>query len=186
MSFPVSARTSHVLPWSMWPAVPTVSGMRRRRRRPRRARRRRGCGSRAGAFRRGRSRPRRLAGAERRGELLLERAGEARQLGEGERAAAHTGDGLLDRPAGQLGEALGAGANSGGRLADHPQHRDVAVERQRPLERRERELVGPESPLERVAAESLDELGATDDDAGLRAAEQLVAREAHEIGAGGE
>src|SRR5918994_6128250 len=29
VSFPVSARTSHVLPWSMWPAVPTVSGMAR-------------------------------------------------------------------------------------------------------------------------------------------------------------
>ena len=27
MSFPVSARTSHVLPWSMCPAVPTVSGI---------------------------------------------------------------------------------------------------------------------------------------------------------------
>jgi hypothetical protein len=26
VSFPVSARTSHVLPWSTWPAVPTVSG----------------------------------------------------------------------------------------------------------------------------------------------------------------
>ena len=27
VSLPVSARTSHVLPWSMWPAVPTVSGI---------------------------------------------------------------------------------------------------------------------------------------------------------------
>src|SRR5207247_2537329 len=28
VSLPVSARTSQVLPWSMWPAVPTVSGIR--------------------------------------------------------------------------------------------------------------------------------------------------------------
>src|SRR3954447_2117085 len=27
VSLPVSARTSHVLPWSMWPAVPTVRGI---------------------------------------------------------------------------------------------------------------------------------------------------------------
>ena len=27
VSLPVRARTSHVLPWSMWPAVPTVSGI---------------------------------------------------------------------------------------------------------------------------------------------------------------
>src|ERR671923_95180 len=27
VSLPVKARTSHVLPWSMWPAVPTVSGV---------------------------------------------------------------------------------------------------------------------------------------------------------------
>src|SRR5919204_3194020 len=29
VSLPVSPRTSHVLPWSMWPAVPTVSGIER-------------------------------------------------------------------------------------------------------------------------------------------------------------
>src|SRR2546425_1272347 len=28
VSLPVSARTSHVLPWSMWPAVPTVEDCR--------------------------------------------------------------------------------------------------------------------------------------------------------------
>ena len=39
---------------------------------------------------------------------------------------------------------------------------------------------------ERMAAQPLDELGPADDDPGLRPAEQLVAREADEIGAGGE
>ena len=64
--------------------------------------------------------------------------------------------------------------------------RAVEVERERPLERGERELVGAERALERMAAEPLDELGAADDDPGLRPAEQLVAREADEVGAGGE
>ena len=91
--------------------------------------------------------------------------------------------------AGELGEPLGAGANGPAGSAtsrDHPQHRDVAVERERSLERRERQLVGPQSPLERVAAEALDEVGAPDDDPRLRAAEELVAGEADEVGAGGE
>ena len=60
---------------------------------------------------------RRLALPQRRGERLLDRAGEARQLGERQRAAADAGDRLLDRAAGQLREALGAGADRLGRLA---------------------------------------------------------------------
>ena len=75
-------------------------------------------------------------------------------------------------------------------LAQHAQHRDplrrVEVEQERPLERGERQLVGAERALERVAAQPLDELGAADDDPGLRPAEQLVAGEADEVGAGGE
>ena len=54
---------------------------------------------------------------------------------------------------------------------------------ERPLERRERQLVGTQRPLQRVPAQPLDEIGAPDDDARLRAAEKLVAREADEIGA---
>ena len=64
--------------------------------------------------------------------------------------------------------------------------RPVEVERERPLERGERQLVGAQRALERVAPEPLDQVGAPDDDPGLRAAEQLVAGEADEIGAGGE
>ena len=47
-------------------------------------------------------------------------------------------------------------------------------------------LSGAERALERVAAEPLDEIGAAGDDPGLRPAEQLVAREADEVRAGGE
>src|SRR6266545_2597101 len=88
VSFPVRARTSHVLPWSMWPAVPTVSAIAP------------GAPSSAGACHRvghlvdlavGESaavekQPSvaddsdhgRLAGAQRAGQLFLDRAGVAR------------------------------------------------------------------------------------------------------------
>ena len=62
----------------------------------------------------------------------------------------------------------------------------VEVERERPLERRQGELVGAQRALERMPPQPLDELGAAGDDPGLRAAEQLVAGEADEVGAGGE
>ncbi len=80
-----------------------------------------------------------------------------------------------------------------GGLAEHAQHGHlprgplgVEVERERPLERREGELVGAERALERVAAQALDEVGAPRDDPRLRPAEQLVAREGDEVGARGE
>ena len=64
----------------------------------------------------------------------------------------------------------------------------VAVEvRERDgFERGERDLVGPQRTRERMPREQRDEIGATDDDPGLRSAEQLVARERHERGAGVE
>ena len=130
--------------------------------------------------------------AEPRGQLL-ERAREALDLGQRERAAADAARGLLDLAAGQRGEALRPLADVAGGLGEHPQHRDlaqrplrVAVERERALERRERELVGPQRALERVAAQALDEVGPAGDDARLRPAEQLVAREADEVCARGE
>src|SRR3954453_15244445 len=108
VSLPVSARTSHVLPWSMCPAVPTVSGVAARL--PTRT------GSRAHGLDRARDfldvavRERAaveqepavahdrddwwIGGAKRRRELLIERAREARQLGERQRAAAGAGDRL--------------------------------------------------------------------------------------------
>ncbi len=117
--------------------------------------------------------------AERRRELLVERAREARQLGERQRAAADACDGLLDGAAGERGEPLRARPHAV--VAQHPQHRNplrrVEVERERSLERRERQLVRAQRALQRMAAQLLDELGAADDDARLRAAEQLVAGE---------
>ena len=59
----------------------------------------------------------------------------------------------------------------------------VGEQRERPLERRQRQLVRAERALERMPAEPLDEVGAADDDPGLRPAEELVAREADEVGA---
>ena len=193
VSLPVSARTSHVLPWSMWPAVPTVSGMRRPRRRPRRAPRPRACGSRAAAGRRARSRHRRLVPAQRRGERLLDRAGERRQLVQRQRAAADARrPSPRPRRRRRLRDARRARAPLR-RLAQHAQHRHlgeralgVEIEQQRPLERGEAELVDAQRAVERMAPQPLDEVGAADDDPRLRAAEQLVAAEADEVGAGGE
>ena len=54
------------------------------------------------------------------------------------------------------------------------------------LERRERELVDAQRALERMPAEAFDELRAAEHDPGLRAAEELVARETDEVGAGRE
>src|SRR5262249_27610740 len=71
------------------------------------------------------------------------------------------------------------------------QHWDLAqcalrleVERERPLERRERELVRAHRALQRMAPQTLDELRGPDDDPRLWPAEELVAREADELGAG--
>ena len=75
-------------------------------------------------------------------------------------------------------------------LREHPEDGDplrrFEMEQQRALERGERELVDPQRPLEWMPAQSFDELGCAEHDARLRAAEQLVAREADEVGAGRE
>jgi hypothetical protein len=63
---------------------------------------------------------RRLAGAERPRELLFDRAREARQLGEWQRAAADSGDGFLDLAADRGGQPLGSRLNRLGRLVQHP------------------------------------------------------------------
>ena len=75
---------------------------------------------------------------------------------------------------------------------EHRQHGDLApralglaVEPQRRLERREAQLVEPQRARQRVARGGGDRLGAPDHQAGLRPAEQLVAREADERGARG-
>ena len=59
----------------------------------------------------------------------------------------------------------------------------IAVDAQRGLERRQRELVDAQRARQRVPAAGCDRIGAAGQDAGLRTAEQLVAREADEIAA---
>ena len=131
----------------------------------------------------------RLAESKRLRELLLDRARSARKLRERKRAAADTRDGVLDLAADERGEPLGPGADDLDRLVEHAQHghvvarRRIESERERPLECGQRELVRAQRALKRMSAQPLDEFRPTDDDPGLRPAEELVAREADEIGA---
>ena len=134
---------------------------------------------------------RRLAAPQRRGERLLERAREARQLGERQRAAADARHRLLDRAADRAPRAAPRGRapsppSSRSMRSTGIRSRRVEVEPQRPLERGERQLVRAQRALQRMAPQPLDEIGPADDDARLRAAEQLVAGEADEVGARGE
>ena len=136
----------------------------------------------------------RLAEPQRRRERLLDRAGDARQLGERQRPAADARDGLLElarrraprgaRPAPAPSSIGSSSIRSTG--ISRRARSGIGQERERPLERRERQLVGAQRPLQRMPAQPLDELRAADDDPRLRPAEQLVAGEADEVGAGGE
>jgi hypothetical protein len=130
-----------------------------------------------------------LRATQRGRELLLDGAREARELGQGEGAAADSGDGLLDLAADQGGEPLGTRADGVRRLVERAQHRHLAacecrveVERERSLECGQGQLVGPQGALQRMPAEALDELGAADDEPGLGPAQELVAGEADEVG----
>ena len=194
VSFPVRARTSQVLPWSMWPAVPTVSGMREPRRRRRRARRRRACGSRAAACRRGRSRSPagRTRGAWARATPRPRRRRTASSASGSAPPPTRRTVSSTSPPTAAASRSARA-RTTGGVLAEHPQHGHLAqrplgveVEQQRSLERGEAELVDAQRAVQRMPAQALDQVGAADDDSGLRAAEQLVAAEADEVGAGGE
>ena len=74
---------------------------------------------------------------------------------------------------------------------DHPVHGDLAVragrvQGQRRLQRGGLQLVDPHRARERVLAQLRDQVGATDDAAGLGAAEELVAAERDEVGAVGQ
>ena len=74
---------------------------------------------------------------------------------------------------------------------DHPVHGDLAVragrvEGQRRLQPSGLQLVDPHRARERVLAQLCDQVGATDDAAGLGATEELVAAERDEVGAVGQ
>ena len=62
----------------------------------------------------------------------------------------------------------------------------IAIEPQRRLERGEADLVDAQRPLHRVILDPPDQILSADDEAGLRAAQKLVAGEGDEIGAGGD
>ena len=118
-----------------------------------------------------------------------------RQLEARRRAAAERHAGLLQvrpQPGGAgdrlelPGQPLRAPRDGVERFAELPKDREgihLAGEqcRRGPVERGERHLVETQRARERVAAQRRDEIGAADDDPGLGAAEQLVAREAHEV-----
>ncbi len=121
----------------------------------------------------------------------VERDRGALQVEQRQRAAAHPGDAVDHVPAGLLGEATGAGGEGRRVGVEHREHRDrrprvggVAVEAERRLERRERQLVDPHRAGERVAAAGGDGVALADEQPGLRAAEELVAREADDGRAG--
>ena len=134
----------------------------------------------------------RIAEPQRLRQRLLDRARRARELRERKRAAPDARDRLLHLAADELGEALGTRAHGLDRLVEHPQHGHLVArgrverERQRPLERGERELVRAQCALEWMTPQPLDEIGAPDDDARLRPAEELVPGEADEIGSGAQ
>ena len=77
-----------------------------------------------------------------------------------------------------------------GPSGDHPPDRDLAdgqtgpVQPERRGERGERRLVGSGRSSQRVLAQPGDEVGPTDDQAGLRTADELVAAERDDVGAG--
>ena len=76
-----------------------------------------------------------------------------------------------------------ADARAGAPPAARRQPIGVGIEPQHRLERRQPDLVEPQRALQRVAGEPRDQLGAADDEPGLRAAEQFVAAEGDEVGA---
>ena len=90
-------------------------------------------------------------------------------------------------------DALGERSDLGARPHERAQHRHLAdealrvrVHRKESAESGERQLVDPHRALDGVASHGGDEIGPTRDDAGLRAAQQLVAAEGDEIRTRGE
>ena len=73
------------------------------------------------SVRRGDADDRRVAGAQRARQLLLDRAGEARQLGQRQRAAADPRDGLLDLAGDAFGQPLGPRPDRLSGLCGHAQ-----------------------------------------------------------------
>ena len=196
-SIPVSARTSVDLPWSTCPAVATraASARRQHRARPprsssppgataRRSSRQRPCSSRPstagspGAQGRARSAP-----AARRPRWAASTPGAPPPP----TVAVESTPSRRPRPRQPRGERLGAGAQQvrGLGVQRGPDRRDRAAQRR--LQRRQRQLVDAHRAGQRMPADPLDErsarAGRAEQQPGLRAAEQLVARGGHQRGA---
>jgi hypothetical protein len=182
----------------MCPAVPRTSGLTPARRAPRRrrsrSRRRRASARRAAAGVLDAADEGRVTGAQPGGQgvgrAAGQRHGRAGQLEQRQGPAADLRTGLDELAADQLGQALRARARV---LGEHPQDGDlgerarrIAVQRERGLERGERELVDAHRACERVAPAGGDRLVRADHQAGLRPAEELVAAEADDGGAGAD
>ena len=208
VSTPVSARTSAVLPWSMWPAVPSVRAA--------------GCALTAVTARTARATSRASSSVSVRGSSSsrpswmrpttagsparsaaasasapagpgsIATAGPG-QLEQRQRAAADARRRRDDRAAGRRRELVCAPAQRRVVGVEHRQHRQraarggrVAMQGEGRLERGERQLVDPHGARERMAAAGLDRGARSDQQPRLRAAEQLVARERGERGAGAD
>src|SRR6267378_1999275 len=111
------------------------------------------------------------------------------QFGAGERAAADLRISLDQLAA----EPLGAGPDALLVLGQHAQHGDfangdlrIAIERERRLEPRQGELVGAHRARDGIGTARGNRRLAAHENAGLRPAEQLVAAEGDQIGAGGD
>ena len=134
----------------------------------------------------------RVAKPERRREPFLDRACGAWQLRERKRApptcATVSSTSPPTSPARRSAarERARAARRACGARESPPGALRVLVQRERPLEGGQRQLVRTERALQWVAPQSLDQLCATDADPGLPPAEQLVPGEADEIGAGGD
>lgn len=125
------------------------------------------------------------------GVTAWQRHGKARQRARrvgtsaGERLAGDDGGGAT-----QQGCQALAGIAQFGRLGrQHAQRRyllqrlAIAVDAQRRFEGRQRQLVAAQGAIQRMRAALRDALGAAEQDAALRATEQLVAGESHHVGA---
>ena len=207
-SMPVSARSSVVLPWSMWPAVPTTTVIGRQRRRKRRRDRAGEPSSRGSTVRRS-STTRSSSIRPTTGRVAARSAASSRSAERTARATPDDGSvspGSEPPPTVERSStprragadrvpptALGPRSQLVRGRRDHPPDRDLgstaSPARYSPsvaATRGERRLVRPHRARQRVAPHPGDEVGATDDQPGLRPADELVAAERDEVRAGGQ
>jgi hypothetical protein len=96
-------------------------------------------------------------------QFLFDRTGKRRELGQRQCTPTDARHRLLDLAADERSELAGTSAHRLGRLVEHAKDWDliprplrVEHERERALERRQCELVGPQCPLQRVPPQSFE------------------------------